>query len=118
MSNLDRDIAVTDNAITILHNNGWAQGTMITPDGRRCLVRALEHASYFGLSLRALHAVHRAIYGGAPDHHDSRSYVTSRLMQWNDTQGRHPDEVIEVLKLAREDLIAEKEERACLNLSS
>lgn len=106
-----------DKAIEVINEKGWCQNTMENEHGQVCTLGALErarHQLFHGLqesaevfaSIRnyvdAKHAIGEVIAARVPH--------STNIPTWNDVYAESADDVIEVLKIARENIALQEEQ--------
>lgn len=102
------DVAIVDQTIAQLEQDGWTQRYLTKRSGERCLVGHLGVASArvvpddagseeIDHSMRRILVVQRCLREIAGAH---------SLMEWNDEPGRTSDDVLELLRRGRERLVA------------
>lgn len=104
----DMVAATLDKAIEVLHEKGWVRGMLRAQDGRVCAVGALVEAAKLsapllyssepGQAMQLMNAAERLMH----EQLLQRGERFDGVMTWNDYTARDVDEVIEVMKLARE----------------
>lgn len=102
---------MVDGAIDYLHEHGWTRGALEDNIGRVCLLGALAHGRLkVVISLgRFTKRRQRQVEWAWLDMNRAVLQVIERrsdavqIEQWNDVFAKNADEVIEVLKLAKEE---------------
>lgn len=106
-----------DKAIEVINEKGWCRGVLENKQGQVCTLGALEQARFQLNQERAANEVFAAIRAYVSAKHAigevvaERSPQCSNIPTWNDVYAESADDVIEVLKIARENIALKGEQQ-------